>query len=73
MVRTRPFWHGRGYFLEPVHGELMMYAATPRHVIEELERAKFGLLGMIGADYPARGRHFVTPWYYYAFRALSTS
>jgi SAM-dependent methyltransferase len=70
MCRTGAFWRGAGYFVEPIHGDMIEYGATPRHVVAELEGAGFRLLEIVGANYPASCPQLTTPWYYYAFERV---
>jgi len=42
-------------------------------VIAELTSAGFRLLKVLGDDYPAHSKIFVTDWYYYVFSTVQKS
>jgi SAM-dependent methyltransferase len=62
------FWHGDGYFFDPVHGGLRTRAATPRRVVSEMEDFKFNSLEIVGSEFPQKDSTFTTGWFYYVFR-----
>jgi SAM-dependent methyltransferase len=66
-VPSRAFWHGEGYLVDSVHGGLMTHYWVPDRVIAELEQYGFRPLRVLGDDYPAPSRQYVTDWYYYVF------
>lgn len=61
------FWRGRGYLLDPVHGGLVTYMATPTKIKKEFSAAGFELLVTLGGGHPKELGRFRTAWYYYVF------
>lgn len=66
-IRTRTFWRGEGYLLDPSHGGLMTHCAVPKFVLVELKQHQFNFLQRLPEDYPHPARQWRTRWYYYAF------
>ena len=69
----RAFWRGEGYMMDNAHGGLLTHYAVPEVVITELTSAGFRLLKVLGDDYPAHSKIFVTDWYYYVFSTVQKS
>jgi SAM-dependent methyltransferase len=70
---TRAFWLGEGYLTDAAHGGLTTHLSTPETVERELNRFGFGLLRVLGDDYPRVSRPYVTDWYYYVFSRMETT
>lgn len=63
------YWRGRGYVRDPVHGGLIHYNTTRRHMTAQLKAAGFEVVEIVGGPRPGLGS-FLTPWYYYACRKV---
>ena len=72
-VRSRAFWSGDGYMVDPAHGGLLTHYSAPKRVIGELEQHGFRCLRFAGDDYPRQSRAYVTDWYYYVFQKAEPS
>lgn len=67
-LRTRAFWVGEGYVHDPVHGGMVLHAATRAKVVAEVHAAGFEVVGPpVGNDFPHRSRPLVTNWSYHVF------
>ena len=62
------FWHGDGFFFDPVHGGLHTRATTPRRVMAEMESFKFDSIDLVSSEFPEETSTLTTGWYYYVFR-----
>jgi SAM-dependent methyltransferase len=66
-MASRSFWTGHGYRLDPVHGGLVTYEATPARVTRDLQRFGFRVVDVLPSTYPRRSSiPFGVPWYHYA-------
>jgi ubiquinone/menaquinone biosynthesis C-methylase UbiE len=65
-IPKRAFWVGEGCLKEPTERRELHFA-TPEKVDQELSGCGFGLLRVLGDDYPRTSHRYVTDWYYYVF------
>jgi SAM-dependent methyltransferase len=70
VLPNATYWRGRGNVRDPVHGGLIHYNATRRHMTTQLEAAGFKVVEIVGSRVPHSERSSVTPWYYYACRKM---
>ena len=70
VLPNATYWRGCGYVRDPVHGGLIHYNATRRHMTTQLEAAGFKVVEIVGSHVPHSERSSVTPWYYYACRKM---
>jgi SAM-dependent methyltransferase len=59
------FWAGCGYYVDPAHGGIRGYCATPKSVVRDLRLAGFEPVEVIGNLRLRRAPRFCTHWYYY--------
>jgi SAM-dependent methyltransferase len=58
------FARGAGYAIDPAHGGLVTYYATPETVRAEVEAAGLTFVEMINGYHPINPPRLLTPWYY---------
>jgi SAM-dependent methyltransferase len=66
-VPSLAFWRGEGDVYDPSHGGLTIHCSIPDRVVAELAEFDFGLVKLMGDDYPRVSRMLLTDWYYYVF------
>lgn len=67
-IRSRAFYSGHGYIIDPTHGGLLTHFSTPRFVRQELSNNGFRILEVVSSSYPVKSNRWVSPWYYYVAR-----
>jgi SAM-dependent methyltransferase len=65
QLRTRAFYAGSGYILDPVHGGLKTYTSTPGTIGPEIQSVGFNLVEVVGHPFTKRFPGWLVRWYYY--------
>jgi SAM-dependent methyltransferase len=64
-LKTGVLYRSSGYTLDPVHGGLLMYSATPDVVERQLNTVGLRLVETINPSHPKKRSTYLTAWYYY--------
>jgi SAM-dependent methyltransferase len=66
QLRSRSFWEGRGYIVDPTDGGLNTYVSMPDVIAPQIEAAGMKVVDVVGGRFPDTENLYLTPWHYYA-------
>lgn len=67
-LRTRAFWDGSGYIMDPVHGGLRTHVSTPKSIAGDCSAAGLRVVEEVGHFYPKLVPAWLNPWNNYVLQ-----